>query len=107
MTKDEYEKLNKMVSQSIFPKEKVVRIILAGYPMQQRPNENFNDLAVPLRKLSAQLANMYNKFCFSYGLIGAELYRAKNEIYEVDSLLRNLNYITYDKLRRKRIKSKI
>lgn len=106
MTEDEYENLNKMASQSIFPKEKLIRFILAGYQIQQKPNADFQKLVISLRKLSAQLASMYNKFCFSFGSIGEEMYQTKNAVYSVDCLLRNSNYIMYGKLRKKRINVK-
>lgn len=106
MTVDEYEILSNLANQSIFQKEKLIRIILAGYTIQQKPHKEYLALAIPLRKLSTQLANMYNKFCFSNGTIGEEMCNAKKLVYNAERLLINSNYIMYYKHRKKRIKTK-
>ena len=44
VTNKEFDRINEMVSKSIFPKEKLIRLIIEGYPIQEKPSADYVQL---------------------------------------------------------------
>ena len=55
VTNKEFDRINEMASKSIFPKEKMLRIIVDGYPIQEKPSDDCMLLFSALRKLATDI----------------------------------------------------
>ena len=64
VTNKEFDRINEMASKSIFPKEKLIRLIVTGYPIQEKPSDDCKQfeltssiLCVPTTKVTGALVN--------------------------------------------------
>ena len=58
VTNKEIEHINAMASKSIFPKEKMIRLIVEGYPIQEKLSDDCMQLLSALRRLGTDLGVM-------------------------------------------------
>ena len=94
LTNKEFERINAMVSKSIFPKEKMIRIIVEGYPIQEKPSDDCVQLFSVLRKLATDMGT----FMFQV----TEAKETSNLVYEAIRNLKNANYVSYGRKRKKK-----
>ncbi len=93
VTNKESERINAMASKSIFPKEKMIRLIVEGYPIQEKPSADFVQLWCALWKLNTTI----NKF-----FIRSAVESTSKKIEETIKQLQNVNYVSYDIKRKKK-----
>lgn len=94
VTNKEFDRINEMVSKSIFPKEKLIRIIVEGSPIQEKPSDNCMQLFSALGKLAANL----NALMFR----GTEAEVTSELVIETMYILLDANFVYYDIKRRKK-----
>ncbi len=94
LTNKEFDRVNAMASKSIFPKEKLIRLIVAGYPIQEKPSDGYMQLFSALRRLAANM----NALMFR----GTEAEVTSELVIETMYILMNANYVSYDIKRRKK-----
>ena len=94
VTNKEFDRINEMASKSIFPKEKMLCIIVDGYPIQEKPSDDCMQLLSALRKLATDMG----AFMFQV----TEAKETSNLVYESIRNLRNANYVSYVRKRRKK-----
>lgn len=66
LTEKELEQLNRMVEKSIFTREEFIRMRIAGYEIQEKPEEEISQLMIDIRNVAGALlhmrdANMFKK----------------------------------------------
>ena len=59
VTNKEFDRINEMVSKSIFPKEKLIRLIVTGYPIQEKPSADYVQLWCALWKLNTTINSFF------------------------------------------------
>ena len=94
VTNKEIERINEMVSKSIFPKEKLIRLIVTGYPIQEKPSDECMQLLSALRRLGTDLGALLFQ--------GTEANNTSELVYETLNILMNVNYVSYDIKRKKK-----
>lgn len=94
VTNKEFDRINEMVSKSIFPKEKMIRIIVEGYPIQEKPSDDCMQLFSALRKLATDMGALLFQ--------GTEANNTSELVYETLNILMNVNYVSYDIKRKKK-----
>ena len=90
----EFDRINAMASKSIFSKEKMIRIIVEGYPIQEKPSDDCVQLLSVLRKLATDMGT----FMFQV----TEAKETTNLVYEAIRNLKNANYVSYGRKRKKK-----
>ena len=93
VTNEDFNRLNEMVSKSVFSKEKLLRLIVEGYPIQEKPSADFVQLWCALWKLNTTI----NKF-FIRGAVKS----TSEKIEETIKQLQNVNYVSYGIKRKKK-----
>lgn len=94
VTNKEFDRINEMASKSIFPKEKMLRIIVEGSPIQEKPSDDYTQLFSALGKLAANL----NALMFR----GTEAEVTSELVIETMYILLDANFISYDIKRKKK-----
>lgn len=94
VTNKEFEHINAMASKSIFPKEKMIRLIVEGYPIQEKPSDECMQLLSALRRLGTDLGVML--FRRTAAKETSEL------VFETLGILLDANYVSYDIKRKKK-----
>ena len=94
VTNKEFDRINAMASKSIFSKEKMIRIIVEGYPIQEKPSDDCMQLLSVLRKLATDMGT----FMFQV----TEAKETSNLVFETIRNLRNVNYVSYGRKRKKK-----
>ncbi len=94
VTNKEFDRINEMASKSIFPKEKMIRIIVEGHPIQEKPSDACMQLFSALRKLATDMGTLVFQ--------GTEAKENSNLVYETLGILRNANYVSYGRKRKKK-----
>ena len=94
VTNKEFDRINEMASKSIFPKEKMLRIIVEGSPIQEKPSDDYTQLFSALGKLAVNL----NALMFQV----TEAKETSNLVFETIRNLRNANYVSYGRKRKKK-----
>lgn len=94
LTNEEFDRINEMASKSIFPKEKLIRLIVEGYPIQEKPSDDYMQLFSALGKLATNMGALMFQ--------GTEAETTSNLVFETMNILMNVNYISYDIKRRKK-----
>ena len=95
VTNKEFDRINEMASKSIFPKEKMLCIIVDGYPIQEKPSDDCMLLFSALRKLATDMGT----FMFQV----TEAKETSNLVFETIRNLKNANYVSYGrKLKKKK-----
>ena len=94
VTNNEFDRINEMVSKSIFPKEKLIRLIVTGYPIQEKPSDDCKQLELTLGKLATNMGALLFQ--------GTEANNTSELVYETLNILMNANFVSYDIKRRKK-----
>ena len=94
VTNKEFDRINEMVSKSIFPKEKLIRLIVTGYPIQEKPSDDCKRLELTLGKLATNMGALLFQ--------GTEANNTSELVYETLNILMNVNYVSYDIKRKKK-----
>ena len=94
VTNKDFDRINEMASKSIFPTEKMIRIIVEGYPIQEKPSDDCVQLFSVLRKLATDMGT----FMFQV----TEAKETSNLVYEAIRNLKNANYVSYGRKRKKK-----
>ena len=87
VTNEDFNRLNEMVSKSVFSKEKLLRLIVAGYPIQEKPSADYVQLWCALWKLNTTINNFF---------IRGAVKSTSEKIEETIKQLQNANYVSYD-----------
>ena len=94
VTNKEFDRINAMANKSIFSKEKMIRIIVEGYPVQEKPSDDCVQLLSVLRKLATDMGT----FMFQV----TEAKETSNLVYETIRNLKKANYVSYGRKRKKK-----
>lgn len=94
VTNNEFDRINEMVSKSIFPKEKLIRLIVTGYPIQEKPSDDCKQLELTLGKLATNMGTLLFQ--------GTKAIKTSELVYETLNILTNVNYVSYDIKRKKK-----
>ena len=93
VTNEDFNRLNELVSKSVFSKEKLLRLIVAGYPIQEKPSADYVQLWCALWKLNTTINNFF---------IRGAVKSTSEKIEETIKQLQNVNYVSYDIKRKKK-----
>lgn len=93
VTNEDFNRLNELVSKSVFSKEKLLRLIVAGYPIQKKPSADYVQLWCALWKLNTTINNFF---------IRGAVKSTSEKIEETIKQLQNVNYVSYDIKRKKK-----
>ena len=104
ITNDDYEKIQNFVKRSCFPKEALLRYIIAGYPIQEKPTQDAIKFLVVFRKVGSAIGNLCLKYDLKNTPIGEELEAVKETMYETDRSLHRMHYVHYDNKLKKKIR---
>lgn len=96
ITNKDYEKIQRYVKRSFFPKEVLLRYIIAGYPIQEKPTQDAIKFLVVFRKVGSIIGNLCLKYDLKNTPIGEELEAVMKMMYETDRSLRRMHYVHYD-----------
>lgn len=94
VTNNEFDRINEMASKSIFPKEKLIRLIVEGCPIQEKPSDDYTQLFSALGKLATNMGAVMFQ--------GTEASKTSELVFETMNILMNANYVSYDIKRRKK-----
>ena len=94
VTNKEFERINAMATKSIFTKEKMIRLIVEGYPIQEKPSDDCMQLLSVLRKLATDMGALMFQV--------TEAKETSNLVFETIRNLRNSNYVSYGRKRKKK-----
>ena len=104
ITNEDYEKIQRYVKRSFFPKEVLLRYIIAGYPIQEKPTQDAIKFLVVFRKVGSIIGNLCLKYDLKNTPIGEELEAVMKMMYETDRSLRRMHYVHYDNKLKKQIR---
>ena len=104
ITNEDYEKIQEYTKRSFFPKEALLRYIIAGYPIQEKPTKEGKEFLVTLRKAGSLIGNLCLKYDLKNTPIGEELEAVKEMMYETDRSLHRMHYVHYDNKLKKQIR---
>ena len=96
ITNEDYEKIQEYAKRSFFPKEALLRYIIAGYPIQEKPTKDTIKFLVVFRKVGSLIGNLCLKYDLKNTPIGEELEAVMKMMYETDRSLRRMHYVHYD-----------
>ena len=96
ITNEDYEKIQDYVKRSFFPKEALLRYIIAGYPIQEKPTQDTIKFLVVFRKVGSLIGNLCLKYDLKNTTIGEELESVKEMMYETERSLHRMHYVHYD-----------
>ena len=96
ITNKDYEKLQNYAKRSFFPKEALLRYIIAGYPIQEKPTQDAIKFLVVFRNVGSLIGNLCLKYDLKNTPIGEELEAVKKMMYETDRSLHRMHYVHYD-----------
>ena len=96
ITNEDYEKIQRYVERSFFPKEALLRYIIAGYPIQEKPTKEGIKFLVVFRKVGSIIGNLCLKYDLKNTPIVEELEAVKEMMYETDRSLHRMHYVHYD-----------
>ena len=96
ITNEDYEKLQDYVKRSFFPKEALLRYIIAGYPIQEKPTKEGKEFLITLRKVGSAIGNLNSKYDVKDTPIGKGMDYVMKMMYETDRGLHRMHYVHYD-----------
>ena len=96
ITNEDHEKIQRYVERSFFPKEALLRYIIAGYPIQEKPTKEGNEFLIALRKVGSAIGNLNLKYDVKDTPIGKDIDCVLQMMYETDRDLHRMHYIHYD-----------
>ncbi len=104
ITNEDYEKIQEYAKRSFFPKEALLRYIIAGYPIQEKPTKEGKEFLITLRRVGSAIGNICLKYDLKNTPIGEELESVKEMMYETDRSLHCMHYVHYDNKLKKQIR---
>ncbi|MBE6772836.1 MAG: hypothetical protein E7544_01285 [Ruminococcaceae bacterium] len=104
ITNEDYEKLQEYAKRSFFPKEVLLRYIIAGYPIQEKPTKEAIKFLVAFRSVGSAIGNLCLKYDLKNTPIGEDLEAVKEMMYETDRSLHCTHYVHYDNKLKKQIR---
>lgn len=96
ITNEDHEKIQRYVERSFFPKEALLRYIIAGYPIQEKPTKEGNEFLIALRKVGSAIGNLNLKYDVKDTPIGKDIDSVLKMISETDRNLHRMHYVHYD-----------
>ena len=96
ITNEDYEKIQDYVKRSFFPKEALLRYIIAGYPIQEKPTKEAIKFLVAFRNVGSAIGNLNLKYDLKNTPIGKDLDSALKMMCETDRSLHRMHYVHYD-----------
>lgn len=96
ITNEDHEKIQRYVERSFFPKEALLRYIIAGYPIQEKPTKEGNEFLIALRKVGSAIGNLNLKYDVKDTPIGKDIDCVLQMMCETDRKLHRMHYIHYD-----------
>lgn len=104
ITNEDYEKIQDYVKRSFFPKEALLRYIIAGYPIQEKPTKEGKEFLITLRKVGSAIGNLNSKYDVKDTPIGKDMDYVMKMMYETDRGLHRMHYVHYDNKLKKQIR---
>lgn len=104
ITNEDYEKIQDYVKRSFFPKEALLRYIIAGYPIQEKPTKEGKEFLITLRKVGSAIGNLNSKYDVKDTPIGKDIDSVMKMMYETDRGLHRMHYVHYDNKLKKQIR---
>ncbi len=104
ITNEDYEKIQRYVERSFFPKEALLRYIIAGYPIQEKPTKEGKEFLVALRKLGSAIGNLNLKYDVKNTPIVKDIDSVLKMLCETDRSLHRMHYVHYDNKLKKQIR---
>ncbi len=96
ITNEDYEKLQEYAKRSFFPKEALLRYIIAGYPIQEKPTKEAIKFLMAFRNVGSAIGNLNLKYDLKNIPIGKEMDSVMKMMYETDRSLHRMHYVHYD-----------
>ncbi len=96
ITNEDYEKLQEYSKRSFFPKEALLRYIIAGYPIQEKPTKEAIKFLVAFRNVGSAIGNLNLKYDLKNTPIGKDIDSVMKMMYETDRSLHRMHYVHYD-----------
>lgn len=93
LNEKELEQLNKQVEKSIFNREEFIRMRIAEYEIQEKPDVEISQFMIDIRNIAGALNQMHSKNMFK-GLTREELDRVM-ELVEQSRELEKIIYTVY------------
>lgn len=93
---EDYEKIQRYVERSFFPKEALLRYIIAGYPIQEKPTQDAIKFLVVFRKVGSAIGNLNLKYDVKNTPIGKDIDSVLKMMCETDRSLHRMHYVHYD-----------
>ena len=104
ITNEDYEKIQEYAKRSFLPKEALLRYIIAGYPIQEKPTKEGKEFLVTLRKVGSAIGNLNSKYDVKDTPIGKDIDSVMKMMYETDRGLHRMHYVHYDNKLKKQIR---
>lgn len=104
ITNEDYEKIQDYVKRSFFPKEALLRYIIAGYLIQEKPAKEGEEFLITLRKVGSAIGNLNSKYDVKDTPIGKDMDSVMKMMYETDRGLHRMHYVHYDNKLKKQIR---
>ena len=92
------------MKRSFFPKEALLRYIIAGYPIQEKPTKEGKEFLITLRKVGSAIGNLNSKYDVKDTPIGKDMDSVMKMMYETDRGLHRMHYVHYDNKLKKQIR---
>ena len=96
ITKEDHEKIQSYIERSFFPKEALLRYIIAGYPIQEKPTKEGKEFLIALRKVGSAIGNLNLKYDVKNTPIGKDIDSVLKMLCETDRSLHRMHYVHYD-----------
>ena len=96
ITNEDYEKIQDYAKRSFFPKEALLRYIIAGYPIQEKPTKEGTEFLIALRKVGSAIGNLNLTYDVKNTSIGKDIGSVLEMMYETDRSLHRMHYVHYD-----------
>ncbi len=104
ITNEDYEKLQEYAKRSFFPKEALLRYIIAGYPIQEKPTKEAIKFLVAFRSVGSAIGNLCLKYDLKNTPIVKDIDSVMKMMYETDRNLHRMHYVHYDNKLKKQIR---
>ena len=104
ITNEDYEKIQEYAKRSFFPKEALLRYIIAGYPIQEKPTKEAIKFLVAFRNVGSAIGNLNLKYDLKNTPIGKDIDSVMKMMYETDRSLHRMHYVHYDNKLKKQIR---
>ncbi len=96
ITNEDYEKIQDYAKRSFFPKEALLRYIIAGYPIQEKPTKEAIKFLMAFRNVGSAIGNLNLKYDLKNTPMGKDIDSVMKMMYETDRSLHRMHYVHYD-----------